>query len=134
MMLSANQGKVLNDKIGAINSNLTYNSWSQAFTTSDNNKYSCSATLYKVNNMVFGTIQMATKSGTTLSAWTNYTICNKGSFPAAFRATSVRKIISSQQNGAGEFTILTDGTIQYKPWETMKGLYATGNQFAYKIN
>ncbi len=77
---------------------------------------------------------MATKSGTTLSAWTNYTICNAGSFPAAFRATSVRKIISSQQNGAGEFSILTDGTIQYRPWIAMSGSYATGNQFTYKIN
>lgn len=90
--------------------------------------------LKRINNIIFGSIVINADASTTISAWTKTTLFGAGTIPSNFRPKSNLSFVFSQQNGAGQIYINTDGSIQYTPWVTLGKQYAAGGQFMYEAS
>lgn len=90
--------------------------------------------LMRFNNIILGSIVINTDASTTINVWTKTTLFGAGTIPSNFRPKSNISFVFSQQNGAGQIYINTDGSIQYNPWAPLGKQHAAGGQFMYEAS
>lgn len=114
----------LKSKIATVES--TYDS-----TLSNNLACDVSFAAKRVNGLVFGHIQVHTKTQA-LTAWQSYTLCNAGAIPEKLRPSESLAIYTAHQQGSsGSMVLGTDGSIKYTPWNGAAQNTLIGVNFTY---